>query len=120
MNLMQQHEQVIKEINAYYSFLRRIQFHNFLRIFMPRYQIEYQSRIIGTEIKALFSRKEHRDKLNLWTETLDLLSSKTERDNPYYKIIRSDSFAIHHLCEYLGERFSDCNWVDLEKSKSST
>ena len=116
MNLMEQHEQVIKEINAYYSFLRRIQFHNFLRIFKPHYQIGYQSRIIGPELRALFSRKKHRDKLKLWAETLDLLSSETEKTSPYYEIIRSDSFAIDHLCEYLANTFSDYNWVDLEKA----
>ena len=116
MNLMQQHEQVIKEIDAYYSFLRRIQWHNFLKILTPHYLIRYYSRIGGPWFIALFTRKKRRDQFELWVETLDLLSSETEKTSPYYEIIHSGSFPIHNLCEYLANKFSNYNWADLEEA----
>ena len=116
MNLMQQHEQVIKEIDAYYSFLLRIQLHNILQLFKPHYQIRYCSRIAGPWFIALFSRKKRRDQFEIWIETLDLLSSETQKTSPYYEIIHSGSFQIHPLSEYLANKFSNYNWADLEKA----
>lgn len=116
MNLMQQHEQVIKEINACYSFLLRIQLHHMLQLFKPRYLIRYCSQIVGPWFIALFLWKKRRDQSEIWIETLDLLSSETEKTSPYYEIIRKGSSPIHHLSEYLANKFSNYNWTDLEKA----
>lgn len=116
MNLVQQHEQVIKEIDACYSFLFRIQFYNYLRVFKPRSLIRYCSQIARPWFMGLFSREKRLSKSVIWTECLDLLSSETEKTSPYFEIIRPGPSPVHPLSEYLANKFSNYNWTDLEKA----
>ena len=116
MNLMQQHEKVIEEIDACYSFILCTRLHNFFRILKPRSFIQYCSQIAGPWFMGLFSRKKRLSQRVIWTEGLDLLSSETTKTSSYYEIIRTDNPPIHALSEYLANKFSNYNWTDLEKA----
>ena len=116
MNLMQQHEQVIKEIDAYYSFRRRIQWWINLRTLKPRSFIPYCSQIAGPWFMGLFSRKKRLSEREMWTAIVELLSSETEKTSPFYDIVRTGPSPVHPLSEYLANKFSNYNWADLEKA----
>ena len=116
MNLMQQHEQVIKEIDACYSFRLRIQFYNYLRVFKCRSVVRYWSQIARPWFMGLFSRKKRLSQSEIWTESLDLLSSETEKTSPYYQIIRTGPSPVHALSEYFANKYSNYNWTELEKA----
>ena len=116
MNLMQQHEQVIKEIDACYSFRRGIQWSINLRVLKPRSFIRYCAQIAGPWFMGLFPRIKRLSDREIWTKSVELLSSKIQKTSPYYEIIRTDYSPIHALSEYLANKFSNYNWTELEKA----
>ena len=113
MNLVQQNEEVVKEIEEYYSFLWKIVLRNMLRSFIPTktakiFRIQFQF------FQRNFRKKQPLNILQMRQEQLDLLCSSTEKSNPYYQIFYSDPHHIHALSEHLIRIFPTFNWIALE------
>ena len=115
MNLLVQHEKVVAEINAYYSFLIGIVIRNELRILKPR-NLKLYCQITGGKFFFNFSRKNHQEKLELWSKRLDLLCSDEEKASPFYKFVCSGINPINALSGHLVNKYCDYNWKALEKT----
>lgn len=114
MNLVQQNEEVVEEIEKYYSFLRKIALRNMLRSLIPTkmakiHWIQFQF------FSRHFLKKQPLDILQFRQQQLDLLCSETEKSSPYYQILYSDPHHIHALSEHLDRVFPAFNWIALER-----
>ena len=113
MNLVQQNEEVVKEIEKYYSFLWKTVFRNMLRSLNP----EKFPKLFRIQLQFFWSNLRKKQPINIIQmrqQQLDLLCSEIEKLSPYYQIFYSDPHHIHALSEHLLRMYPTFNWIALE------
>ena len=113
MSLIQQHEEVAKEISKYYSFHSRIRRRNAFRTLIPTNYLKVVYMYIYFCTNC-FSDDKANVTFNTFRKGLDLFCSESEKRNPYYNIVYSAPYPIHALSEHLESKFPSFDWPTVE------
>ena len=107
MDWMHQHHEAVEEINAYYSFIFRVQIRNQLRLLKPHLFFQY-TRIVG-----LFPWRAGLDVPQLRHRMFDVLCSTDEKRNVFYRIC-VDPYPTAALSQHLAVKFPQHKWDAVE------
>ena len=115
MNLVQQHEEVVKEIEKYYDFVLRISLRNFVRMYFPNNLYKLVRLQLGL-IARILLKDETQSLLDMRRGILDVLCNDKEKASPFYRIVYSDLYPIHAQSKHLEKKFPKFHWPSLEQT----
>ena len=115
VNLIQQHEEVVKEIDRYYRFQWGAAIRFMGRSFIPANLVRY-ARIRGFPGLPFSRSTGDADRLRMHQELLDFLCSDEDKSSPFYRVVYSGPAFLHALSEHLGKKFPDVNWSALAET----